>query len=46
MEADGKLTAIFFEDRDKLLDAADPVKKTYAEELGAAAVLEAINAIE
>ena len=46
MEADGKLTAIFFEDRDKLLEAADPVKKAYAEELGASAVLEAINAIK
>jgi TRAP-type C4-dicarboxylate transport system substrate-binding protein len=45
MENEGKLKTVFFEDRDKLLAAAEPVKKAYAEELGAAAVLQAINAV-
>ena len=46
MESDGKLKTVFFKDRDKLLAAAEPVKRAYAEELGAAAVLDAINAIK
>ena len=45
MESDGKLKTVFFEDRDKLLAAAEPVKKAYAAELGAAEVLEGINAV-
>ena len=46
MEREGKLKTIHFTDRDKLLAAAEPVKKAYAEELGAGAVLEAINSVE
>jgi TRAP-type C4-dicarboxylate transport system substrate-binding protein len=45
MESDGKLKTVFFEDRDKLLAAAEPVKEAYAAELGAAEVLQAINAV-
>ncbi len=45
MESEGKLTTVFFEDRDKLLAAAEPVKKAYAAELGATAVLDGINAV-
>ena len=32
--------------RAKLLELAEPVKKAYAEEIGATAVLERINAIQ
>ena len=46
MESEGKLTTVFFEDRDKLLAAAEPVKKAYAAELGASAVLDGINAVK
>jgi TRAP-type C4-dicarboxylate transport system substrate-binding protein len=46
METEGKLQTVFFEDRDKLLTAAEPVKKAYAAELGAAGVLDAINAVK
>ena len=46
MESDGKLTTVFFSERDKLLSAAEPVKKAYAAELGASEVLDAINAIK
>jgi TRAP-type C4-dicarboxylate transport system substrate-binding protein len=46
MESEGKLKTVFFEDRGKLLAAAEPVKKAYAAELGAAEVLEAINAVK
>ncbi len=46
MEKEGKLKTIHFKGRDKLLAAAEPVKKAYAEELGAGAVLEAINSVK
>jgi TRAP-type C4-dicarboxylate transport system substrate-binding protein len=46
MEKEGKLKTIHFKGRDKLLAAAEPVKKAYADELGAAAVLEAINSVK
>ena len=46
MEKEGKLKTIYFKSRDKLLAAAGPVKKAYAEELGAGAVLDAINAVK
>jgi TRAP-type C4-dicarboxylate transport system substrate-binding protein len=46
MESDGKLETHKFADRDKLLELAEPVKKAYAEELGALDVLEAINEIK
>jgi TRAP-type C4-dicarboxylate transport system substrate-binding protein len=46
MQNDGKLMTVYFEDRDKLLAAAEPVKKAYAEELGASDVLAAINAVK
>lgn len=46
MEAEGKLKTIFFEDRAKLLAAAEPVKAAYAAELGAAEVLAGINAVK
>jgi TRAP-type C4-dicarboxylate transport system substrate-binding protein len=46
METEGKLQTVFFEDRDQLLTAAEPVKKAYAAELGAAGVLDAINAVK
>jgi TRAP-type C4-dicarboxylate transport system substrate-binding protein len=46
MEEAGLLTTHEFEDRDKLLELAEPVKREYAEELGATEVLEAVNAIE
>jgi TRAP-type transport system periplasmic protein len=46
MEKDGLLTTHAFEGRDELLEFAEPVKKAYAEELGALEVYEAINAIQ
>ncbi len=46
MESEGKLKTIFFEDRAKLLAAAEPVKKAYAAELGAADLLAGINAVK
>ena len=46
MESEGKLETVVFEDRDKLLELAEPVKKAYAEELGASDVLEAITNIQ
>jgi TRAP-type C4-dicarboxylate transport system substrate-binding protein len=46
MEKDGLLTTYEFKERDKLLELAEPVKKAYAEELGAADVLEAVNQIQ
>ena len=45
MEEAGLLTTHEFTDRDQLLELADPVKRAYAEELGAAEVLEAIEAV-
>ncbi len=46
MEAKGWLTLVEFTDRDKMLEAANPVLKAYADELGAGAVLEGIQAIK
>lgn len=46
MQEKGLLKTYEFRDRAKLLELAEPVKKAYAEELGATAVLEAINAIQ
>ncbi len=46
MESDGLLKTHKFADRAKLLELSEPVKKSYAEELGATAVLEKINSIK
>ncbi len=45
MEDAGLLTTHVFTERDKLLELADPVKRAYAEELGAVDVLKAIEAV-
>jgi TRAP-type C4-dicarboxylate transport system substrate-binding protein len=46
MEEKGWLKTYEFTDRDKMLELANPVLKTYAEELGALEVLEAVQAIQ
>ena len=46
MEADGLLQTVLFTERDQLIAAADPVKEAFAAELGAEAVLKAINAVQ
>ena len=46
MESAGLLKTHEFMDRDKLLELAAPVKAAYAEELGATAVLQAIEAVK
>ena len=46
MVAEEKIHANPFTERDKLLELAEPVKKAYAEEIGATDVLERINAIQ
>ncbi|MSU88465.1 C4-dicarboxylate ABC transporter substrate-binding protein [Rhodobacteraceae bacterium 2CG4] len=46
MEEAGYLKTHEFTERDKLLELAAPVKRAYAEELGALDVLEAIEAVE
>jgi len=46
METSGFLKTVYFKERDKLLAAAEPIKKAYAEELGAGAVLDGINAVK
>lgn len=46
MEDQGWLTTHEFTERAKLLELADPVKKAYAEELGATDVLMAIEAVK
>ncbi len=46
MEEAGLLTTHEFTERDKLLELAGPVKRAYAEELGATDVLDAIEAVE
>ena len=43
---EGKVSTHQFEEREKLLELAAPVKRAYAEEIGALDILEAINAIE
>ncbi|MGP1396659.1 MAG: TRAP transporter substrate-binding protein [Inquilinaceae bacterium] len=42
----GWITTSEFADRDKMLEAANPVLEAYAEELGAAEVLKAVQAIQ
>jgi tripartite ATP-independent transporter DctP family solute receptor len=46
MEDAGLLHRVEFTERDKLLELAAPVKRAYAEELGALEVLEAIEAVK
>lgn len=46
MEKDGLLKTHKFADRAKLLELSEPVKKAYAEELGATEVLAKINSIK
>jgi TRAP-type transport system periplasmic protein len=46
MEKEGMLTTHEFQEREQLLELAEPVKQAYAEELGAADVLEAVNQIQ
>jgi TRAP-type C4-dicarboxylate transport system substrate-binding protein len=46
MEEAGLLETHEFTERDKLLELAAPVKRAYAEELGAVEVLEAIEAVQ
>jgi tripartite ATP-independent transporter DctP family solute receptor len=46
MVEEGKIKTHTFTEREKLLELAEPVKKAYAEEIGATEVLERINAIE
>jgi TRAP-type transport system periplasmic protein len=46
MEKAGLLTTHEFTERDMLLELAAPVKKAYAEELGASDVLESIEAVQ
>ncbi len=46
MESEGKLRTHPFSGRETLLKLAQPVKEAYAEEIGAAAVLERINAVQ
>jgi len=46
MEEKGWIETHEFEDREELLELAEPVKRAYAEELGALKVLEAVNAVE
>jgi TRAP-type transport system periplasmic protein len=46
MEKEGMLTTHEFQEREQLLELAEPVKEAYAEELGAADVLDAVNQIQ
>ena len=46
LEKEGKLKTHVFADRDQLLKLAEPVKQTYAKEVGAEDVLARINAIK
>jgi TRAP-type transport system periplasmic protein len=46
MEKEGLLKTHEFKERDQLLELAEPVKRAYAEELGALAVYEAVNAVQ
>jgi TRAP-type transport system periplasmic protein len=46
LEEEGLLTTHEFTERERLLELAEPVKRAYAEELGALDVLEAIDAVE
>ena len=46
MEDKGLLTTHVFTERDKLLELAAPIKKSYADELGAGDVLMAIESVQ
>jgi TRAP-type transport system periplasmic protein len=46
LEKEGKLKTYVFADRDQLLKLAEPIKQTYAREVGAEDVLARINAIK
>jgi TRAP-type transport system periplasmic protein len=46
MEKDGLLTTHEFQDRAQLLELARPVMQTYAEELGALEVYQAVQAVQ
>jgi TRAP-type C4-dicarboxylate transport system substrate-binding protein len=46
LEKEGKLKTYVFADRDQLLKLAEPIKQTYAKEVGAEDVLTRINAIK
>jgi TRAP-type transport system periplasmic protein len=46
LEHEGKLKTYKFADREKLLEAAEPVKQAYAKEIGAEAILAKVNAIK
>lgn len=46
MEADGLLTTVPFEEREKLLEMTEQVRRDYAAELGASDVLEAVMAVQ
>ena len=46
MESEGMLETHEFTERERLLELVEPVKRAYAEELGALEVLEAIDAVE
>ena len=46
MEEQGLLTTHEFTEREKLLELAEPVKRAYAEELGATETLDKINSIQ
>ena len=46
MEKEGLLKTHEFKERDQLLELAEPVKRAYAEELGALEVYEAVNAVQ
>ena len=46
LEKAGKLKTFKFTERDKLLAAAQPVKEAYAKEIGATAILAAVDAVK
>jgi len=46
MAKEGKLKIVPFTEREKLLQLAEPVKQSYAKEVGADAVLDRINAVK
>jgi hypothetical protein len=46
METEGKLRTHPFEEKQTLLQLAEPVKQAYATEIGAAEVLSRINAVK
>jgi tripartite ATP-independent transporter DctP family solute receptor len=46
LEKEGKLKTFVFTDRDQLLKLAEPIKQTYAKDVGAEDVLNRINAIK